>query len=827
MASFTVTSTGYWGDPALGNWSGLARGDTVTVQASIVVNPSVRIPTNISTGVNITSIDNFATVKLINTSTTSGYVYYGNYAGALRIESGNSFITSGNYIIFGSGNGLANHTVSGWTSIGYSAKDEPGSLEIEQTPGSGDYIPWLSLGDCNFGEIGVGKLGNFYSFNTTTGVITFGDNGKPQLLSSGSLAGSNTIEVFDATSFNIGNTIHIIQSESIRNTAIIDAKSGNKLTVTNAFIGLSGVEYNYSSGVAFIRLTEGGNIPASGAAIRTYSIGLGCKDAGGPVFATIAANNYETDISPGGNLILNKTNLFGFYVTTGGGSVINFKNISSVINLFFQRVTGAICHNLCVAIDRYTTTEVTSVNFSDSSNCDINGIYCARKYHYGILFQSLNDSYIQNCSSYMLRRTSSARSAIQFSSTINTTIKNSLIAGGVMVLTGNVIVSGVYYSDQPKGYPTGSGNLRHVIAAGTEVSINDMRMLEDGCIVAGIPVGNGCVEIKNSEIKTNYTYCWEPSAGLPIKFKNVEFYNGGIILVSEGVVTHSVTYLNCTIKNFSRLPNGSYLGNNCILKHIDSNSRNILPVAGQDSHFYEIRTSVNSGCMGLFFQPKNIENGYTISNEENIVFNNAGRMYGLASGWIEWEWPHWVIGISGFDPDGTIIKSGAGTVDNFSGMYKIDTGTGYNADWLPISIPSLSSHTINPLTGFRFKVRIDKPNGNLTDYLNVYNWPTLVDYETYKYPEDEVTITLQNIKDGSEYYIYNQTTSKVLALGTQSGTNDIVITSIPYNGVDESILIRVRKSSSSPKYLPFETNAILNSMGASAWISQVLDRIAS
>ena len=82
-------------------------------------------------------------------------------------------------------------------------------------------------------------------------------------------------------------------------------------------------------------------------------------------------------------------------------------------------------------------------------------------------------------------------------------------------------------------------------------------------------------------------------------------------------------------------------------------------------------------------------------------------------------------------------------------------------------------------------------------------------------------VTLQNVKDGSRYYIYNETTDKVVSTGLQSGTSDIVVYQVPYNGVDETLRIEVRKASESPYYRPFETNAILTSTGASVWVSQI------
>lgn len=93
-------------------------------------------------------------------------------------------------------------------------------------------------------------------------------------------------------------------------------------------------------------------------------------------------------------------------------------------------------------------------------------------------------------------------------------------------------------------------------------------------------------------------------------------------------------------------------------------------------------------------------------------------------------------------------------------------------------------------------------------------------------PTALVTITLQNVVDGSRYRVYNVTTSTEIATGVQSGSGDIVISNVPYNGTNETLQIRVRKAGgSTTDYLPFETNATLTSTGATVWVSQQLDEL--
>lgn len=93
------------------------------------------------------------------------------------------------------------------------------------------------------------------------------------------------------------------------------------------------------------------------------------------------------------------------------------------------------------------------------------------------------------------------------------------------------------------------------------------------------------------------------------------------------------------------------------------------------------------------------------------------------------------------------------------------------------------------------------------------------------YAGTTVDITLTNVVSGSTYYIYKTSDSTLLGSGTAAGST-ITISGVPYVA-DFNITIRVRKGSTAPKYLPLETQATVNSAGASVYISQSLDTIAS
>jgi len=100
--------------------------------------------------------------------------------------------------------------------------------------------------------------------------------------------------------------------------------------------------------------------------------------------------------------------------------------------------------------------------------------------------------------------------------------------------------------------------------------------------------------------------------------------------------------------------------------------------------------------------------------------------------------------------------------------------------------------------------------------------------QTVMYPSSYASITLQNVAQGSHYYVFKTATQEYVASGTQTGIlTDIVIPNIGYS-VDEYLTIRVRLSSPSyTKYLPFETQALFTSSGVTSYISQELDTIST
>lgn len=92
------------------------------------------------------------------------------------------------------------------------------------------------------------------------------------------------------------------------------------------------------------------------------------------------------------------------------------------------------------------------------------------------------------------------------------------------------------------------------------------------------------------------------------------------------------------------------------------------------------------------------------------------------------------------------------------------------------------------------------------------------------YAGTTVNIVLTNVVSGSTYYVYKTAGGALLGSGTASSST-VTIPNVPYVA-DFGITIRVRKGSTAPKYIPLETQATVNSVGASVYIGQSPDAIA-
>lgn len=170
------------------------------------------------------------------------------------------------------------------------------------------------------------------------------------------------------------------------------------------------------------------------------------------------------------------------------------------------------------------------------------------------------------------------------------------------------------------------------------------------------------------------------------------------------------------------------------------------------------------------------------------------------------------------------------TVTGFNAAYTTCTITGNAASGATsqsMVFSALNGETITSAEdGFKLKVRLIARVGSTTNALTNVAITTVSTSgaQAYQYALDLATITLTNVVTGSVYEIYNLTSSTTLATGT-AGASTVEINAEASEGDD--IRIRVRKSSTATKYIPFETQATITDLAANVYVSQIADSIAS
>jgi hypothetical protein len=768
MASITVTTSCYWGGAEY-SWSGLAWGDRVTVSSGAVltIDPSVTTPTNIDLGVELYTTSGFSEIKFVNTSTTTPLIHYGPYGSSYKLTCQNQchLTIEGDYIQLGTGDGTVDQVLSTeWTSAGFDAADEPAALVTEL---SGVYTTWLNVSSYDLDDFGVGEMGYWFSYNNSTGAITFGDGG--------------------------------------------DTTAG-----------------------------QGGAVVPNGAKILAYNIGIGCKNSSAVRQITSTIADDYTPAFVGGNVNISKCYFFGTnpYFATCNLTVDHLATIHG-INLY--NTSDASLSNVSVSHDRYiaASSSMTVFKFTTSAfgatltNCKF-AMGSGGSSEYAVTLASGNsDITFDGCEFWMFDRLSSGnRYALYLYQVSNVELTDcKFIGAGVRAIGDNITMTDIGYSGSINSslYTTNPKPL----CLGDNVSnitMDGWYKLDSGAACYGSTFVTGVRYIKNSDIYVDTT-TYGIQVAISVETKIINTFISGATTSPLYVVQVSNT---ATIQDIRA---GSFTGTlfysyscprNSVFKSVDTGASPLpadVGYFGANTNFYTVNTGTTTGLMGILMNQKTSENTNYVLDGDAIFYN--GRLYLLNSGDnIIFTWSHRVFGVTAFPSGGTYTISGSGT-SNYTVEYDIDTGSGYSGSWTALSMANLSGESITASTGFLFKVKITATATSSSNYISRLDWSTTVDRTNYLYPEDYVTVTLQNVADGSSYWVYNDTDGSLVGSGTQSGTADIDIENVAYSGTSETLTVRVRKSSASPKYKNFQTNATLTANGANVYVSQVPDTIAS
>lgn len=834
MASITVTQNCYWGGPEY-DWAGLVYGDTVTIQNGAVctIDPAQQTPTGIGVGVKIACTAGFSQLVINNTSSTSAIVLCGQEGYDLDVQNICSFIVQGGYCVLqldGSdwvSNGAAGQTIpssvsNGWTGVGFDAADFPGVIFVEES--SGNWQPWHLIRASDtalWDRIGVGTLGRFAKYDDSTGGITFGSGGTPIQLSANATAGQNQITLSSA-GFATNDVVHLFDGTNIERL-VVQSVSGSTVTFT------TNIANSYLASNSYLRYTKGGNIPPNGARVRVYNIGIASRNASGRTNPAVLADSFEIDTANQGIVDLDKCYLFGVNANLSSAQAI------SVSNIGFIRVITAVSNSISIrdidaSPDPFIATEglhlsVTKPNTSISNVrlvCKdvVNGPLRCLSTNFlvdGGMLSLLNMSksdygaglYRANYSGHVLRNMTLVGARIFYS---NVVFDAGVLIGGISVY--NCQLSGSSNGEEFNGSTT---TVRMAFYGIYE--LQNISMVREGCYNTGI-----ASVVQNAQNVTVQTLLLDYSTfDVWGNFVRVTSHATNRPACRPSVNGISAIIQDCTNQNTPNYSNSWDTPKNTLWKHVDGSNTAHSYSMGSGTHFVENRYNISSnlGSLALLWGNKTsfLPNAYIDSPLGSAKLNGTALYLPANNSSITYTWPHKIMGITNWS-NATIVLNGSGTA-NFTVEFSYDDGS-----WLTLNTTNLQALIAKP-AGHNFKIRISRATGSTFEYIDELYISTLgVDYENYMYPIDLVSVTLQNIQPGSRYRVYNVTTDTVLETGEQSGSGDIVISGIPYNGSNETLKIDVRKSSSAPHYKPFSTNAILGANGASVYISQELDTIA-
>ena len=286
-------------------------------------------------------------------------------------------------------------------------------------------------------------------------------------------------------------------------------------------------------------------------------------------------------------------------------------------------------------------------------------------------------------------------------------------------------------------------------------------------------------------------------------------------------------------------------GNRVLIKGCHGGSGNIGATTGTEddyinvlaSIFYDIFKSDTTGGVGLIFNDRGVKHySDVVIDSGNPVWNAIGDLIMQSGDQVTYYWPYWIKGHTGFTNTGTVchlIGTNTGSLGsdwgNYTIQYALDTGSGYGS-FQNATVANLTGEIISP-AGFKIAIRIICDTSNATNTirgLQVLTNTTIADQKANLYPIQVATVTLTNVINSSRYEIYNLDTEAIMSTGTAPPNSKTTPFSVSFEAADGTNLrVRVRESSATTKYLPFETQTVISSGAANVYVSQSLDLLIS
>lgn len=290
--------------------------------------------------------------------------------------------------------------------------------------------------------------------------------------------------------------------------------------------------------------------------------------------------------------------------------------------------------------------------------------------------------------------------------------------------------------------------------------------------------------------------CNDAGNSLDVEIKRVYFTNIATRFISTVNSSKGLVIENCF---------DDYAGTNTSMDTLDAIVKG-FGIAAADTAFtsvygtifYNIFTSATVGRVGLTFNEETTlyapyVNKTGLTGASGFSSTGALYLYNL-NDVIEYEFPYTILGYTSFAASNIVV--GGGNTGNLTYKYKIDTGSGYNANWKDATSGNLSGETINATTGFKLKIQITCATAG-TNYLNSLYFSMVTDASSQltNYPLDTYTVTLTGLQTGTKVAVLTTTTETLLELLTVDGG------SVSYTYPDTSVGSAVDFAILAPEYL--------------------------
>ena len=252
-------------------------------------------------------------------------------------------------------------------------------------------------------------------------------------------------------------------------------------------------------------------------------------------------------------------------------------------------------------------------------------------------------------------------------------------------------------------------------------------------------------------------------------------------------------------------------------------------VACYGTHWYDMLDSDTQGRVVLAFNEPTSDSasqyelvasgaGFGFTSAGNLVMPNVGDEIVFTS-------PYYMIGHTAFDNSAPVVT--ATNPANFTLEFDIDVndGLGFTGTFQTLNAANLTAVTLDPVLGFKFKIRAVVATTNASNaltYIRVTTDSTLADQQAALYPLDYATVTLTGLTAGTRVQLYDTDNSIELYNGVATGTSLVV--ALPYAG-DVTCRVRAHYASGLVAYEFVEFTQALTIAGFTRAVLLVADAV--